>query len=258
MLRNRLIFGLIHSDGFFMQSRNFRLQRVGNLDWLNNNYKLQETSFSVDELLIVDASRQIKDVRKFSEIVGSISEQVFIPIAAGGGIKSVADAEILFNNGADKLVINSALKLYPDIVRTIVAKYGSQSVIASVDYKLIDQTPVVFIENGSCPLSDTLLEYLAFVRDLGVGEILLNSIDQDGTGFGYDIQTISEYATTVKIPFIAMGGAGNAMHFKDALNLQTVDSVATANLFNFIGNGLPLARQELISCSYNLARWEND
>ena len=258
MLRNRLIFGLIHSDGFFMQSRNFRLQRVGNLDWLNDNYKLQETSFSVDELLIVDASRQIKDVQKFSEIVGSISEQVFIPITAGGGIKSIADAEILFNNGADKLVINSALKLFPDEVRSIVAKYGSQSVIASVDYRLLDQTPVVFIENGSRRISDTLMEYLVFVKELGVGEILLNSIDKDGTGFGYDVPTISEYAPSVKIPFIAMGGAGNAIHFKDALNLDTVDSVATANLLNFIGNGLPLARNELISCSYNLARWEND
>ena len=255
MLRNRLIFGLIHADGFFMQSRNFRLQRVGDLNWLEKNYRLQETSFSIDELLIVDASRNSKSMYKFCESVGKISEKVFIPIAAGGGIRAVKDADALFKNGADKLVINTAFKSNPDAVRSIIATYGSQCVIASVDYKLIDGRPTVFIENGSQEIPEDLGVYLALLKNFGVGEILLNSIDCDGTGFGFDLDTISMHAGTLKIPFIAMGGAGNSSHFKAALGIDGVSSVATANLFNFIGNGLPLARSDLLDSSFNLAAW---
>ena len=255
MLRDRLIFGLIHADGFFMQSRNFRLQRVGDINWLEKNYRLQETSFSIDELLIVDASRKSKNIYKFGESVGEIAEKVFIPIAAGGGIRSVKDAESLFKNGADKLVINTAFKSNPDAVRSIIAKYGSQCVIASVDYKLINGRPTVFIENGSQEIPEELGAYLTLLKNFDVGEILLNSIDYDGTGFGFDLSTIAVHARTLKIPLIAMGGAGNSAHLKAALGIDGVSSVATANLFNFIGNGLPLARSDLLDSSFNLAAW---
>lgn len=258
MLRNRLIFGLIYDDGWFAQSRNFRLQRVGDFNWLENFYKLQKTSFAIDELIIVDASRNEKNITNFSKIVTMIAERVFTPVAVGGGINSTSDAEQFFNCGADKLVINSALWNKPEIVKEIIDVYGSQSVIASIDYMVKDNQSRVFIENGATELPLDLINYLKHVEDLGVGEILLNSIIQDGTGFGYDIETLKSASQALSVPLISMGGAGNVNHFKEALDVNSVRSVATANLLNFIGDGLKSARDILIKDSYNLPMWQND
>ena len=99
MLRKRIIFTLIYSDGFFNQSRNFRLQKVGNIDWLEKHYKFQNLSFSLDELIVLNASRENKAIEQFSVVLNRLVDDVFIPIAAGGGIRTMQDAEILFANG---------------------------------------------------------------------------------------------------------------------------------------------------------------
>lgn len=255
MLRDRLIFSLIYNAGAFMQSRNFRLQRVGDINWLERNYKFQKISFSLDELIVVDATKKNKDIKKFAEVVKRLVNDVFIPVAAGGGIRQLEDAELLFNNGADKVILNSALYETPELAKSIIEKYGSQSLVASVDYKLVDDVPVVYIKDGSQPIAMPLDEYLTFLQTLGVGEILLNSIQQDGTGFGYDLSTIQEYGQSISVPLLIMGGAGNEMHLLDGLKQDGVSAVVTANLFNFIGNGLPNARKYMLENNANLARW---
>jgi len=255
MLRDRLIFSLIYNAGAFMQSRNFRLQRVGDINWLERNYKFQKISFSLDELIIVDATKENKDIKKFTETVKRLANDVFIPVAAGGGIRQLEDAELLFNNGADKVILNSALYETPELAKDIIEKYGSQSLVASVDYKLVDDTPVVYIKDGSAPIPIELGEYLSFLQSLGVGEILLNSIQQDGTGFGYDHSTIQKYGQSMSVPLLIMGGAGNERHLLDGLKLDGVSAVVTANLFNFIGKGLPNARKYMLENNANLARW---
>lgn len=256
MLRKRLIFGLIFNDGNFMQSRNFRLQRVGDIKWLEKNYKFQKISFSLDELVVFDATKTNKNIEKFAEAVNRIVENVFIPVAAGGGIRNVEDAELLFKNGADKVVLNSALYNDPNLASEIINRYGAQSLVASLDYKMIDYKPVVHIHDGTVPISVSLNDYLLKLEEIGVGEILLNSIDRDGTGFGYDIENIEKYANLVNVPLIIMGGAGNEKHLMSGLSIEGVSAVATANLFNFIGNGLPNARQHMLDNGFNLARWE--
>lgn len=255
MLRDRLIFSLIYNAGAFMQSRNFRLQRVGDINWLERNYKFQKISFSLDELIVVDATKNNKDIKKFSEAVQRLVSDVFIPVAAGGGIRQIEDAELLFNSGADKVILNSALYESPDLAKSIIKKYGSQSLVASVDYKLVNDVPVVYIRDGSVPVAVSLDEYLIFLQELGVGEILLNSIQQDGTGFGYDIDTIQKYSQSISVPLLVMGGAGNEQHLLAGLRLDGVSAVVTANLFNFIGNGLPNARKYMLENNANLARW---
>ena len=255
MLRDRLIFSLIYNAGAFMQSRNFRLQRVGDINWLERNYKFQKISFSLDELIVVDATKNNKDIKKFSEAVKRLVNDVFIPVAAGGGIRKLADAELLFNSGADKVILNSALYEAPELAKSIIEKYGAQSLVASVDYKLVDDAPVVYIKDGSLPISMSLDEYLIFLQKLGVGEILLNSIQQDGTGFGYDLNTIQEYGKSISVPLLIMGGAGNERHLLDGLKQEGVSAVVTANLFNFIGNGLPNSRKYMLENNANLARW---
>ena len=255
MLRNRFIFALIYDNGFFTQSRNFRLQRVVDINWLERNYNFQAISFSLDELVVLDASREFKDIRKFSKMVRRLVENVFMPVAAGGGIRTIEDADALFNNGADKVVVNSALYDDPGLTKAITDKYGAQSLVASVDYKLVGESLPVFIHDGSTSIPMELDSYILYLEDLGVGEVLLNSIDKDGTGFGYDVTTIQEYGKSLSMPLIIMGGAGNEKHLQQGLSFDCVSAVATANLFNFIGEGLPNARQYMLENGGNLARW---
>jgi cyclase len=258
MLRKRIIFSLIYSDGFFMQSRNFRLQKVGNLNWLEKNYKFSEISTAIDELIILNASREKNNIIEFSQNISGLVKNVFIPIAAGGGIRTFSDAVLLFKSGADKIIINSLLYDNPAIVKEIIKTYGSQSVLASVDCKYIENTYSVYINNGFKKLDTNLNDYVQYIQNLGVGEIYLNSIDKDGTGFGYDKNLIETVSENITIPLIIAGGAGNAIHFSEGLKFNNVSGVATANLFNFIGDGLPNARKKLIHESFNLADWNSN
>lgn len=255
MLRKRIIFSLIYSDGYFTQSRNFRLQKVGNLNWLEKNYKFQKIAFSLDEIVVIDASRTHRSIVNFAALVSDLVNNVFLPICAGGGISSVEDAEILFNNGADKILINSLLYENPEEVKKIVQKYGSQSVVASIDYKLNGESCDTYIKNGTVKIENSLDSYIKHVQNLNIGEIYLNSIDRDGTGFGYDFDVIKKISKLVTKPLIIAGGAGNQMHFLEGLKLKGVSAVATANLYNFMGDGLPNARKSIIKSGENIADW---
>ena len=258
MLRKRIIFALIYSDGFFMQSRNFRLQKVGDLKWLEKNYKFQNISFSLDELVVLNASRINKSIIDFAKTIENLVNDVFIPIAAGGGIRSMEDAELLFNSGADKIVLNTVLYENPKLVELLIKRYGSQSIVASIDYKRNNENFDVYTNDGSTKIDLDLEQYLHYLEKLEVGEIYLNSIEKDGTGFGYDFDTIEKFESKIKIPLIIAGGAGNESHFMDGLKYKNVSAVATANLFNFIGDGLPKARKQLIESGENLANWNVD
>lgn len=255
MLRDRLIFSLIYNDGAFMQSRNFRLQRVGDINWLERNYKFQKISFSLDELVVLNASRKDKNIEEFSQVVKRLVDDVFIPVAAGGGIRSLEDADLLFLNGADKVILNTPLYKRPGLIKEITGKYGTQSVVACIDYKNINGITEVYINDGSELIDIALVDYIDYVQKLGVGEIILNSIDKDGTGFGYDFDTINNVSQQMSVPLILMGGAGNELHLQEGLELDFVSAVATANLFNFIGNGLPKAREYLLASGANIAFW---
>ncbi len=258
MLRKRIIFALIYADGFFMQSRNFRLQKVGDLNWLEKNYRFQQISFSLDELIVLNASRGNKSMEKFADTISNLVNDVFIPIAAGGGIRSMKDAELLFNSGADKIVLNSVLFLNPGLVIALIKRYGTQSIVASIDYKKSNGNIEIFIEDGTTKIDMNLEQYIQYIGNLEVGEIYLNSIEKDGTGFGYDFETIKEFESKIKIPLIIAGGAGNESHLIKGLQIENVSAVATADLFNFMGNGLPNARKIIIESGENIANWDVD
>lgn len=256
MLRKRIIFALIYSDGYFNQSRNFRLQRVGDLTWLERNYRFQNIASSLDELVVLNASRKQKGMEQFAAMISRLVDDVFVPLAAGGGIGSMDDAKMLFDNGADKIVLNSALWEQEDLVHGLVGEYGAQSVVASIDYRKMEAKEVVFIRDGSQALEIPLVDYLHHVQGLGVGEIYLNSMDQDGTGFGYDLETIGRLQGSCDIPLIIAGGAGNEAHLIEGLRTPGVNAVATANLFNFVGDGLPIARRKIVESGENIANWD--
>ena len=256
MKKKRLIFTLLHNNGGYMLSRNFRLQRVGDANWINKNYNFGKIAFSIDELVILDVTRDNRDQAKFIETYKTIIPNVFVPIAIGGGIRCYEDARNLFLNGADKVVINTCIFKNPHLIEELAKEYGAQSIIASIDYMEEDGKFDCYVENGTEKLPIDLKEYLHYVQNLPVGEIYLNSIKKDGTGFGYNMNTIP-FIEGINMPVIMAGGAGNEAHLIEAIQAsENIDAVATANLFNFIGNALPNSRQALMKATGKFAKFK--
>ena len=254
MLKKRILFSLLYCDGYFVQSRNFNLQKVGDVNWLEKNYDFKKISYFIDELLILDISRKKKNVDMFLKNLNLISKFCFIPIAVGGGINSIQTVKIFLSNGADKVVINSNLNL--KLLKEISKTYGQQSIIASVDYKKDKGKYKIFINNSSEELKVSVKDYLTKVINFPVGEIMLNSIDQDGTGNGIDFNILKFLPKIVKKSIIISGGCGNSIHLSEGLNNKKVDAVSTANLLNFIGDGLKKAREDMLSKKFKLPIWD--
>ncbi len=256
MLKKRIIFTLLYDNGFFILSRNFRLQKVGDLSWLKRHYDFSQIAFHIDELIVLDVSRNTRDLTSFSETLKELSRGCFAPIAAGGGVNSVSAARSLLQSGADKVVLNSALFRYPGLLRDITAEFGQQCVIGSVDLKRnTDSSYRVCVENGANALEGSAKDLLASLSPGLVGEIYLNSIDRDGTGQGYDFELLSALPGDWNRPVILAGGVGNSEHLKAGLEDPRVDAVATAHLFNFVGDGLAKARSNIVSSGVSLASW---
>jgi cyclase len=257
MHKKRLIFTLLYKNGNFMLSRNFRLQQVGNLDWLFKNYVFSKISLSIDELIVLDVSRCDRNVEAFCRCLSAIARDCFVPISAGGGIRSIDHAQMLFHSGADKLIVNSLLSQNIDLLFELASLFGRQSIIASVDVKRSDDAIGVWTENGTRKENIDLFSWLTRLLQLPIGEIYLNSIDRDGTGQGYDLGLLKHLPESIQIPFILAGGAGTYEHLAEGLREANIDAVATAHLFNFIGDGLEKARQNLLSGGIDLPSWNS-
>jgi len=256
MLKKRVIFTLLYDSGYFMLSRNFRLQKVGNMQWLKKNYNFSHIAFSIDELIILDVTRKERNEELFHEHVCLLNDESFVPIAAGGGIREVEQARKLLHSGADKVVINTLLIEDVNVISEIAEKFGQQSIIASVDVKLINGDFTVWTHNGNVKQNVSLTKWLENIDTLPIGEVYLNSVDRDGTGFGYLTELIEQIPDLFSIPVILAGGAGKYPHFAEVLNYKHVDAVATANLLNFIGDGLEKSRQKLLDEDFNLPVWD--
>jgi imidazole glycerol-phosphate synthase subunit HisF len=254
--KKRLIFALLYFDGYFCQSRNFQCQKVGNIDWLFNNYNFSKIARYLDELVVINVNPTPETHSGFLSVIERIVENVFIPVAIGGGIYNVDNAIQCFNSGADKVILNSAVRKNKEAVSLIVNQFGSQSVVAAIDYKGVGDRALVYDwEQKNIIESLDLKTYVDHVQGLQFGEILLNSVDRDGTGFGLDIATIESISIDCKLPLIVMGGGGKYEHFSQVYKTVEVDAVATANLLNFIGDSLPIARKRLLEQGIDLAKF---
>jgi cyclase len=256
MLKKRIIFTLLYSEGYFVLSRNFRLQRVGDKEWLKKNYDFSTIAFSIDELIVLDVSRNSRIRPKFCADLKEVSADCFVPIAAGGGIRSVADAREILSSGADKVVLNSLFHGEAEEVRKIVAEFGSQCIVASVDVKRELEDYRIYEQNGQIASEMSLSDWLKLVREIEVGEIYLNSIDRDGTGQGYEMSLLEQVPADFDLPLIMAGGVGNQTHMLAGITIREVDAVATAHLFNFVGDGLRHAREHLIAEGIPLPHWD--
>lgn len=256
MLKKRIIFTLLYDSGSFMLSRNFRLQRVGNLDWLQRNYNFAHIAFFIDELIVLDVTRDQRNMDAFCEILKALTAGCFVPIAAGGGVRSVTHARQLLRSGADKIVVNTPLFEQPDLVRELAQEFGQQCVVGSVDMKRSsDGGYQVVTGMGTRPVERDPVEALTWLNKQWVGELYLNSIDRDGTGQGYDLTLLDQLPVDCSVPVILAGGVGNGAHLAAGFADPRVDAVATAHLFNFVGDGLQRVRESMLQQGARLAVW---
>ena len=188
-----------------------------------------------DELVFLDitASSDARDIKV--DMVRRVAERVFIPFTVGGGIRTVDDFRMILREGADKVAVNSAAIMNPTLVSEAADKFGSQCVVVAIDAKRRADGSgwTVYKNGGRVDMEIDALEWAAKAERLGAGEILLTSMDCDGTKDGYDIELTRAVSESVKIPVIASGGAGTKEHFYDALTEGKADAVLAASLFHF-------------------------
>lgn len=256
MLKKRIIFVLLYDQGKFMLSRNFKLQSVGDIEWLKENYEYDSIAYAIDELVILNVSKDDKDIQGFCENLKDITKQYFMPIAVGGGIECMEDARRVFEAGADKIILNTSYFKNSILIDKLIKTYGRQSIVASIDYDRNEEGCPVFINNGQEKYNMNVIEAVKFVENIGAGEILLTSIYDDGTGEGYDYDTLEEIVKQVSIPIIANGGCGQHFQFVKAFKSCNVSAAATSDLFNFMCDGLQDARDFAKKEGIQLAKWD--
>lgn len=257
MLKKRLIFTLLYQNQNFMLSRNFKLQKVGDIKWIKESFDYDAIAHSIDELIILNVDEaNNNNIDSFCNNLKDITSQYFMPISAGGGIRSIEDAYKVINCGVDKLVVNSILFSDPILVKELVKIFGSQCIIASIDYKIDNDDTKVLFNNAKSISNFDLISACKYVEELGTGEIYLTSINHDGTGEGFDWKNISKIVNDISIPLIASGGAGTFSHFVKVFKEYNVSGAATADLFNFMGDGLNECRKEIIANGIPMAKWD--
>jgi cyclase len=232
---------------------------VGDINWLNKNYNLPYISRYLDELMILDVERtedRSSGVREaFLESLRTLTQKVFLPICAGGKIQSVEDASLLFKNGAEKVVLNSGLYDNPDVVKEIVNRFGAQAVIASVDYRVTENGIDIYGNNGQKKEECSVEEVFEKLKELNCGEIMFNSIDKDGTGFGPNFDFLDLKPRSFDLPVIISGGFGKPHHLEEALSRDDVEAISTSNILNFIGDSFKNAREILFDKDIPLGKW---
>ena len=188
----------------------------------------------VDELVILDIEASLNNDDIDYESIEDFIPDCFIPITLGGGIKNVNQVQKLLNVGADKISVNTASYIEPNLITKIANLHGSQSIVSSVDVRKLDKDKwTCFSHSGTKSTSKDVIEWVRELEDRGAGEILLTSIDLDGTMKGYDLNLIEKVVSNVEIPVIASGGAGTYQHMFEAINLCGASAVAAASIFHF-------------------------
>ncbi len=202
-----------------------------------------------DELVFLDISASPDQRRTTLEMVSSVAESIFIPFTVGGGIRSVDDAGAALRAGADKVSINTAAVREPSLVSRLAESFGTQCVVAAVDVKRDGERLAVMVNGGREKTGLEAITWIERLEALGAGEILLTSMDRDGTGQGYDLPLLRLASEAVSIPIIASGGAGRLEHLAEAFEAGA-HGVLAATIFHFQGSTLPEARAYLQGRGY--------
>ncbi|MEX0661371.1 MAG: imidazole glycerol phosphate synthase subunit HisF [Balneolaceae bacterium] len=230
MLTKRIIPCLDIKDGRTVKGVNFvGLRDAGDPVELAQRY----TAEGADELVFLDITATKEKRKTLVELVTKIAKEINIPFTVGGGIKSVEEIEAILKAGADKVSLNSAIVRDPDLITRASDAFGSQAIVAAVDAKRVGDHWEVFVKGGSEATGLDAIDWILKTEELGAGEILLTSMDRDGTKSGFDLELLKQVNEQVTIPVIASGGAGTKQHCCDAVTIGKANAVLAASIFHF-------------------------
>jgi cyclase len=230
MLAKRLIACLDVRDGCVVKGVNFEgLRDAGSPAALARRYNAE----GIDELVILDVTATLEGRRALQETIETVSKELFIPLTVGGGIRSEQDAAAAIEAGADKVSLNSAPLEDPSLLTRLAARYGSQAILVAIDARREGTRFTVFARSGKSPTGRDAVEWAIEAEASGAGEILLTSIDRDGTRSGFDCELTAAVSAAVSIPVIASGGAGTFEHFREVFTSGRADAALAASVFHF-------------------------
>ncbi len=242
MLSRRIIPCLDVNRGRVVKGINFEdLRDAGDPVELAAKYYKE----GADELTFLDISATKEGRDTIRELAAAVSDRVFVPFTVGGGIRSVEDARSILKNGADKVAINSAAIAKPSLITEIAEEFGSQSVVIAVDVKRKGESWTVYTKAGEKETTLDALEWCEVAQSKGAGEILLTSIDRDGTRIGFDLELYSAVRRRLGIPIIASGGGGSVESFVELFENTDVDAALAASIFHFGRISIPQLKQQL-------------
>ena len=230
MLKKRLVLVLTFNDGVLFRTKKF----IADYRYTKNFIDL----WSADEIILLDISKKNKLSQKFLEIVKFFSVNNFLPISVGGGIRSFKDAVNLFRQGADKIVLNSSTYKNPDLISKISKVFGSQSIIHSIDCRKIKKNKYEVLINNTIKTNLEPIQWAKIAIRNGCGELLINSIDNDGSLLGYDLELINLIVKKVNVPCLALGGAGNWDHILELFKKTNISAACTQNIYHFTNESL--------------------
>jgi imidazole glycerol-phosphate synthase subunit HisF len=244
MLSKRIIACLDVRNGEVVKGVHFEgLRNAGDPAELAARYNEE----GIDEVVILDVTATIENRRALADTVGAVAKRIFIPLTVGGGIRSEDDAAAAVDAGADKVSLNTAALTNPDLITTLAARYGSQAVIVAIDAKWVDGRAIVYVRSGQSGTEREAVEWAREAANRGAGEILLTSIDRDGTRKGFDCQLTAAVSKAVSIPVIASGGAGSLEHFSDVFIEGCADAALAASIFHFSEHSVKHLKELLCS-----------
>jgi imidazole glycerol-phosphate synthase subunit HisF len=230
MLKRRIIPCLDIKDGRTVKGVNFiNLVDAGDPVELAKVYVKQ----GADELVFLDITATIENRKALAELVERIAAEINIPFTVGGGVDEVNDVSLLVNAGADKVTVNSSAVRRPELISEIAGQFGSQCIVAAIDTKLIDNEWIVVVDGGRTLTGLKTISWARRVEELGAGEIMLTSMNNDGTKSGFALDITGEVSKSVNIPVIASGGAGSMEHFSQVFFNTECSAALAASIFHF-------------------------
>jgi cyclase len=244
MLKNRIIPCLDVKNGRVVKGINF-------VDLKDAGDPVEQAKIysdgGADEICFLDITASNENRETIYDVVKKTSKKCFVPLTVGGGVRSIEDINKLLNCGADKVSINTAAVKNPDVIIESSKKFGSQCIVVAIDAKKNNEKWEVFTHGGRNKTGIDALDFAKKMEDCGAGELLVTSMDRDGTQVGYDIDLMSKISTTVNIPLIASGGVGNLDHLVDGIEKGKASAVLAASIFHYGKHSIKEAKEYLDS-----------
>jgi len=254
MKKKRIIPLVLFRNGYVVQSRNFSNYR--SLGLLDGTLERLE-DWAADEVIVLNISNSAEPSIGRGDLATKIEVDFIstlkkhslrnsMPLTVGGGIKSIRDSDVIFQSGADKIYLNTLINQDPNTVVEMAEKYGSQAIVGGIDVRWVNHAPVAYYLNGNITIEKDIKQLIDHYISLGIGEIMVNSIDRDGMKNGFD-EDILEYLPLSALPITLCGGAGNPNHFVEPLKSLKIDGVVAGNYFQHVENSVPLVRDHLLT-----------